>query len=184
MSDNLRYERRWLAECIDPDRNHDKFYETFLIPEGLSLDTSHTVVFHWGRRGGKGQVQVHQFRSREAAESALVKKQDDKLREYRHVASDGPGYLSNQLMAQIEQAQADAPRWSGIQPRTAALAAETVHIAISSFVQDLLSVQSVTPAMVEQRSTFLEQMEDLKRQIAEAEATADLMEAVYRKRLA
>jgi len=182
MSNNLRYERRWLAECIDPDRNHDKFYETFLIPEGLSLDTSHTVVFHWGRRGGKGQVQVHQFRSREAAESALVKKQDDKLREYRHVASDGPGYLSNQLMGQIESASTVDYTYAA--PKTVALTAETVHVAISSFVQDLLSAQSVTPAMVEQRSTFLEQMEDLKRQIAEAEATADLMEAVYRKRLA
>lgn len=183
MSNNLRYERRWLAECVDLDRNHDKFYETFLIPEGLTLDTTHTVVFHWGRRGGKGQVQVHQFRDRASAEAALVKKQDDKLREYIVVAQDGPGYLSNQLMVQIEMADAT----SGVtrrQATTDVLTAEGVHIAISSFVQDLLSTQTVTPAMVEQRSTFLEQMEDLRRQIAEAEATADLMDAVYKKRLA
>lgn len=177
---SVRYERRWLAECIQPENNHDKFYEIYFIDAPMGGE--YTVVFHWGRRGGKGQSQVVQTTSRAEAEAAFMKKQKDKLREYVTVAEDGPGYLSRNVEEQMEVLGKEFHRL--YPPVTKITTPEEMGVDIANFVQDLLLCTEVTPAMAERRNSFVEQMEILKRAIAEAEATADLMDTVYKKRLA
>ena len=176
---NVKYEERWLLEYVDLANNHDKFYEAFYIPS----TNEHLCVLHWGRRGGKGQVQVHRGQPG-AMRGVYESKRDAKLKGgYEQVASDGPGYLSDQLMDQVEHEVTLTHYGETAEVTTLVLTPQRVQIEMSTFVQDLLGCQSVTPAMVGQRSKFLEQMEDLKRAIAEAEATAELMDTVYGKRL-
>lgn len=176
---SVRYERRWLAECVQPENNHDKFYEIFFIDAPMGGE--YTVVFHWGRRGGKGQSQVVRTTSRDEAENAFIKKQNDKLREYVTVAEDGPGYLPQAVEEQMERLGDEFHRL--YPPITKITTPEELGVDIANFVQDLLLCATVTPAMATQRTDFLEQMDKLKRAISEAEASADLMDAVYRKRL-
>lgn len=176
---SVKYERRWLAECVQPENNHDKFYEIFFIDAPMGGE--YTVVFHWGRRGGKGQSQIVQTASRREAENAFTKKQNDKLREYVTVAEDGPGYLPQIVEQQVEVLGKEFHRL--YPPVTKIVTPEEIGVDIANFVQDLLLCSTVTPAMANQRTDFLEQMEKLKRAISEAEASADLMDAVYRKRL-
>lgn len=176
---SVKYERRWLAECVQPENNHDKFYEIFFIDAPMGGE--YTVVFHWGRRGGKGQSQIVQTTSLAEAEDAFTKKQMAKLREYVTVAEDGPGYLPALVEEQMEVLGKSHHRLHP--PITKITTPEELGVDIANFVQDLLLCTNVTPVMAEQRTNFIEKMDKLKRAISEAEASADLMDAVYRKRL-
>ena len=115
------------------------------------------------------------------AEDAFTKKQMAKLREYVTVAEDGPGYLPRVVEEQVEVLGKEFHRL--YPPVTKIVTPEEIGVDIANFVQDLLLCSNVTPAMATQRTDFLEQMDKLKRAISEAEASADLMDAVYRKRL-
>lgn len=192
MAGNWRGSRYFLLDYKDEAANSNKFYEAIIVEpqDGLS---ELLCVLHWGRQGGKGQVQVHRFGGPAPQLGDALKvfdaKYAEKARKYAVVQAPGVTTLplSDTLMEQVAAGGVPVGGWEkngwAVAVTDGVLVPARMQVDIAGFIQTLLGAQSVTPEMVVTRSGFTAQMDELRRAVAEAEAAAELMDTVYRKRL-
>lgn len=167
----------WEAELrelayVDHAHNSDKFYRTYLLSDPEAQQ--YRVLFQWGRRGSKGQNQVHVCRNLAEARSIVTSKLDAKERNgYQMTLSKTlPAAPTDLLLLAGIAAFDDDPMHAPADPFDA-LVAEADRARRLSMGEESEQAQAVVAL-----SGLRKQLDDLRRRVTEAEGHVELVEMV------
>lgn len=178
----MRFADHVLLEQVNPSTNTDKFYEIWVVEQAPAEGLHNFVaLFHWGRRGTAGQWQAQFFKEgiSYAQQAANAKRRSKEKGGYTTL--DGvptTGVLGENIRQHVFEG-ATVP----LKPVTVYVSPQTVQVDLSDFLSELLESKAVTPDHVLKRTALMEQMEELRNLMLEAEGALEVTDTIYRSRL-